>query len=88
MARPSDVKKWAINQAKYMSKHAKFDTEKRRWFNIFLVLTGQLNIEIKDDQPTRAGNLPSQPSLDDKAAKMLQQINGGGDVSNSQPASS
>jgi hypothetical protein len=65
-----------------MSKKAKSDTERRRWFNIFLNLSDLIKIEIKDDpnptNPVKASAV-ELPSIDDEAAKMLKRIKNGGD---------
>jgi hypothetical protein len=76
MPRHSEAKVWAMNHAKYMSKKAKSDTEKRRWFNIFLTLTELLSIEIHDDKTVEPVTA-ALPNLDEQAANALKRINGG-----------
>jgi hypothetical protein len=63
-----------------MVKKAKTDTEKRRWMNIFLVLTGLIDVEIMDDtsaKPALANEVP-MPNIDDEVAAKLKRIKNGG----------
>jgi hypothetical protein len=79
--RHSEHKVWATNVAKFMVKKAKTDTEKRRWMNIFLVLTELIDVEIIDDtsaKPALANEVP-MPSIDDEVAAKLKRIKNGGD---------
>lgn len=92
MPRHSEHKVWATNIAKFMVRKAKTDTEKRRWMNIFLVLTGLVDVKIIDDtsaKPALANEVP-MPNIDDEVAAKLKRIKNGGDdgISNSQSASS
>lgn len=77
----SDARTWATNYAKQMSKKAKTDSEKRRWFNLFLVLSKLVKIEILDDtsaKPALAKDVP-MPNIDDEVAAKLKRIKNGGD---------
>lgn len=92
MPRHSEHKVWATNIAKFMVRKAKTDTERRRWMNIFLVLTGLVDVKIIDDtsaKPALANEVP-MPNIDDEVAAKLKRIKNGGDdgISNSQSASS
>lgn len=92
MPRHSEHKVWATNIAKFMVRKAKTDTEKRRWMNIFLVLTGLVDVKIIDDtsaKPALANEVP-MPNIDDEVAAKLKRIKNGGDdgISNGQSASS
>jgi hypothetical protein len=74
---------WAKNCARYMSKKAKSDVEKRRWFDRFLVLAKLAAIALQDDPPAPGNNPDSTkvalPDLDSQAAEMLKRIQTGGD---------
>jgi len=89
----SDDRQWAKNYAKQMSKQAKTDSEKRRWFNLFLVLSKLVKIEILDDtsaKPALANEVP-MPTIDAEVAAKLKKIKNGGDsdgVPDGQSASS
>lgn len=91
MPKHSEAKTWAANHAKFMSKKAKTDTEKRRWFNLFLVLTDLVKIEIHDDEAPKT--LPPSIDLDKQAREMLKRtkVKTGGDgdgIPNGQSTSS
>jgi hypothetical protein len=83
--RKSDHLTYAINFARYQSKRAKTDAEKRRMFDRFLFLSGLLPKEMFhpiDDNPNGkpTDNLVvKEPSLDEKAQAMLRQLQGGDD---------
>lgn len=88
----SDDRQWAKNYAKQMSKQAPTSTEKRRWFNLFLVLSKLVKIEILDDtsaKPALANEVP-MPNIDDEVAAKLKRIKNGGDdgISDCKSASS
>ena len=81
MPNHTEDRQWAKNYAKQMSKQAKTDSEKRRWFNLFLVLSKLVKIEILDDtsaKPALANEVP-MPNIDAEVAAKLKKIKNGGD---------
>lgn len=89
MPRKSDHLTYAINFAKYQSKKAKSDVEKRRMFDRFCVLANlypEKMIQLVDDSPVaRTSDVPlvKTPSLDEQAQAMLKKLkNGGNDGDN------
>lgn len=91
MPRKSDNLTFAINFAKYQSKKAKSDVEKRRMFDRFCVLAKLLEIQLQDDAPQgRSSDAPvaKVPTLDEQAEEMLKKLKNGGSRGNKSDASS